>query len=520
MLGAPAPGAGTGGSPLVVGRYAIYDAIAQGGMATVHLGRLVGAAGFLRTVAIKRLHPQFAADPEFASMLLDEARVAARIQHPNVVPTLDVVVADRELLLVMEYVRGESLSRLVRRARDRGERIPPRVAVSIISGALQGLHAAHEARDEKGKSLDLVHRDVSPQNIMVGVDGTARVLDFGIAKAEGRLHTTKEGEIKGKVLYMPREQLAAEKLTRATDIYSAGIVLFEVLTGVRMFAGEGEVAAITRIINNEVRMPSEIDPELGVFNAVVRRATAASAEARHATAREFALELEAVMAPASIAQVSEWVQALAGDVLDQRERMVAEIERSTTRSKPPIATPGIEMPVIPPPSVPSQSGARLTADMFSPTSDRAPAPSIPLVPSAPSVPSAASQISGAHLAAPPPRRTGLLIALLAFMLLGAIGVIFFLLSRTASVAAPAPVAVTPSAPAASIVSAPVVMPTEKPLASATPSASASATAKPVAAAPPAPKPTATAVVKPKVNCDPPYVVDKQGHRHFIPECVQ
>src|SRR5687768_16120720 len=125
MHGANVPGVRASETLLVVGRYAIYDAIAQGGMATVHLGRLVGAAGFLRTVAIKRLHPQFAGDPDFAGMLLDEARVAARIQHPNVVPTLDVVVADKELLLVMEYVKGETLSRLVRRARDRGERIPP-----------------------------------------------------------------------------------------------------------------------------------------------------------------------------------------------------------------------------------------------------------------------------------------------------------------------------------------------------------------------------------------------------------
>src|ERR1700710_2743493 len=147
MQGAPQSSA----APTMVGRYAIYDAIASGGMATVHLGRLIGTAGFLRTVAIKRLHAQYAHDAEFTSMFLDEARLASRIQHPNVVSTLDVVMKDHELLLVMEYVRGESLSRLVRRAKDRGERLPPRVVVAIIAGALHGLHAAPIAVDEKGQ---------------------------------------------------------------------------------------------------------------------------------------------------------------------------------------------------------------------------------------------------------------------------------------------------------------------------------------------------------------------------------
>src|SRR5262245_394878 len=150
-------------------------------MATVHLGRLLGPVGFSRTVAIKRLHAQFATDPEFVSMFLDEARLAARIRHPNVVPTLDVVATEGELFVVMEYVHGESLSRLIKEEARNGRRIPPRIAASLISGTLQGLHAAHEARDERGNPLNIVHRDVSPQNILVGSDGIARVLDFGVA---------------------------------------------------------------------------------------------------------------------------------------------------------------------------------------------------------------------------------------------------------------------------------------------------------------------------------------------------
>jgi len=192
-------------------------------MATVHIGRLVGPAGFARIVAIKRMHAQFAADPDFVAMFLDEAWLAARIQHPNVVQTLDVVTTEGELFLVMEYVQGETLARLERSAREAGELPPARVVVGIASSMLHGLHAAHEAKDESGKALSIVHRDVSPQNVMVGVDGIARLLDFGVAKATVRLQTTREGQLKGKLAYMAPEQLAGQA-TRASDIYSAGVV--------------------------------------------------------------------------------------------------------------------------------------------------------------------------------------------------------------------------------------------------------------------------------------------------------
>src|SRR5437868_956560 len=182
--------------PRMVGRYAIFDEIASGGMATVYLGRLTGSGGFARTVAIKRLHPQFAKDPEFVTMFLDEARLAARIRHPNVVPTLDVVAASGELFHVMEYVQGESLSHLARGLKTRSERVPLRILLRIMNDVLQGLHAAHEARDERGVPLCIVHRDVTPQNVLVGVDGVARLLDFGVAKAAGRAHTTQDGQIK------------------------------------------------------------------------------------------------------------------------------------------------------------------------------------------------------------------------------------------------------------------------------------------------------------------------------------
>jgi serine/threonine-protein kinase len=238
------------------GRYVIGEEIAAGGMATVHLGRMLGDAGFARTVAIKRLHPQFAKDPEVCAMLLDEGRLSARIHHLNVVTTLDVVVSGDELFVVMEYVHGEALSALIRASIRRSARIPPRIVAAVLSGALRGLHAAHEARDPSGEPLGVVHRDVSPQNILVGSDGVARVLDFGIAKAAGRMQVTQDGRIKGKFGYMPPEQLHAEVLDRRADIYAAGVVLWEALVSARLFAGKGDTPDFARLLNPSVDPPS------------------------------------------------------------------------------------------------------------------------------------------------------------------------------------------------------------------------------------------------------------------------
>jgi len=195
-----------------IGRYVLFDELAAGGMATVHLGRLLGPVGFSRTVAIKRLHSQFSKDPEFVASFLDEARIAARIRHPNVVPTLDVVATADELFLVMEYVKGEALSTLVTLARKDSAGMPIPVCLAIVVNALSGLHAAHVATNEAGEPLGIIHRDVSPQNFLVGVDGVARVLDFGIAKAAGRAQQTRDGILKGKLSYMPPEQLHAGRL--------------------------------------------------------------------------------------------------------------------------------------------------------------------------------------------------------------------------------------------------------------------------------------------------------------------
>ena len=216
------------------GRYVLFDEIAAGGMATVHFGRQSGAAGFSRTVAIKRLHPNLAKDPEFVAMFLDEARLVARIRHPNVVPTIDVVATEGEVFVVMEYVHGESLARLRTAMAQAGRVADPRIVASVISGVLHGLHAAHEAKSEVGQPLNIVHRDVSPQNILVGIEGISRVLDFGVAKAIGRVQSTREGQIKGKLAYMAPEQLQGGHVTRRADIYAVAAVTWEAFTGQRL----------------------------------------------------------------------------------------------------------------------------------------------------------------------------------------------------------------------------------------------------------------------------------------------
>jgi serine/threonine-protein kinase len=343
----------------IVGRYALYDEIASGGMATVHIGRLLGPVGFSRTVAIKRLHRQYAREPEFVSMFLDEARLAARIRHPNVVGTLDVVSLDGELFLVMEYVQGESLVRLLRAVRERGEGVPIPIAASILVGVLEGLHAAHEATNDQGEPLGIVHRDVSPQNILVGTDGVARVLDFGVAKAAGRVQSTRDGQLKGKLGYMAPEQIAGNA-TRATDVHAASVVLWEMLTGRRLYHGENELQTYANILAGSAVPPSTYAPSVGAeLEKLVLQGLSPNPSARFASAREMARALQRTTLVASASDVGDWVQAVAGPEMGARAQKIAAIESTPARAI--VASPeSVEhrSPSHPPVSVEPQHGSR------------------------------------------------------------------------------------------------------------------------------------------------------------------
>jgi serine/threonine-protein kinase len=315
----------------VLGRYLLGEPIAAGGMATVHLGRLCGPAGFSRTVAVKRLHAHLASNPEFVQRFVDEARIASRIRHGNVVQTLDVVALDDELLLVLDYVHGESFARLRRLASAAGAAIPPRVASGIVGGVLRGLHAAHEAKSAKGVPLQLVHRDVSPQNILVGADGVARVLDFGIAKAAGRVTESVTKDLKGKIAYMPPEQVAGEEIDRRADLFAVGVVLWEALAGERLFRGEDPSSTMDAIYNKDP--PRLAVRELGVSGAiddVLSRALAKEPKDRFETADAMAHALEDALPPASDREIAEWVEHVAGDALAARVERVAAFEGDDT----------------------------------------------------------------------------------------------------------------------------------------------------------------------------------------------
>jgi serine/threonine-protein kinase len=408
------------------GRYEIVHPLATGGMGTVYLGRMRAARGVSLTVAIKRINAALASDPRIVRMFVDEARITSRVRHPNVVQTLDVVEEDGELLLVMEYVHGISLQRLLVAARDRGERLPLAVVVRIASDVLYGLHAAHEATNEQGKSLEIVHRDVSPQNILVGTDGIARVVDFGIAHATDRLETTLLGEVKGKLRYIAPEQFAREAVDRRADIYGVGLLMWEMLTGSAMRHGSSPGGLASAILAPRVEPPSSwvegVPPEL---DELVLKALANDPRERFAFATRMAAALETMLPPAPYTTVAELVRELGHDEITERKGWLDRAVTPDSRP-PPASTPSaasLSSPALVPGSSPRSSpsmerenakrvasgrralGALVAAGLaalalaFVLRRPAAPAPS--MGPSAPPDPPVASEEPGGP-AAPPP----------------------------------------------------------------------------------------------------------------------
>jgi eukaryotic-like serine/threonine-protein kinase len=390
--------------PLQIGRYVLHGEIASGGMAKVHFGRLVGTAGFAKTVAIKRLHRSLASTDSFRKMILEEARLAARVRHPNVVPPLDVVEERGELLLVMEYVHGESLARLLRAARTQGERAPLPVGAAILANVLHGLHAAHEARDESGAPLDIVHRDISPQNIMVGVDGVARVIDFGIAKAVTSEEMTSAGTVKGKVPYLSPEQLEGSPATRRTDVYAAAVVFWEVLTGRRLFGGNDDGEILRQIMGMDVEPPSALNPLVaGVVDDVVLKALARDPNDRFASARDMALALEAAVHLATATVVGAWTERLAAETLAERAERIREVEGAAS-SRDGAPSPGSgRTPAAADVELPAPSPARPTSPPPLPPAARPP-PS-PMQPTPSAIPAPPSR-GAPRITIPPPPAPG------------------------------------------------------------------------------------------------------------------
>ena len=322
--------------PRELGRYDLFDKIAAGGMASVHFGRMHGAVGFQRVVAIKRLHAHYANDAHFVDMFLDEARLAARLKHPNVIQTLDVVADEAEVYIVMEFVLGESLEALM--PRTDGRPIPLAVISAIVCNVLEGLHSAHEALSDTGDALGIVHRDVSPPNILVGEDGVARVFDFGIAKAAINTQETRDGVIKGKVTYMAPEQVLGG-VDRRADLYAVGVILWELLVARRRHAGERNDSLFLKLAQNQLAPLRPVAslrldaPE--AIDSVIACATDWESEHRFATAREMAMAIERVVRPAAAREVAEWLRVAAGARMERLADMMKRIEGDLApRSEP------------------------------------------------------------------------------------------------------------------------------------------------------------------------------------------
>ncbi|MEM9190438.1 MAG: serine/threonine-protein kinase [Myxococcota bacterium] len=335
--------------------YLKVSELAVGGMGRVDLAlRREGA--FRRLYAVKRLHPHLSQDADFQAMFLEEARIAGLIQHPNVVSVLDVGEDAEGPFLIMDFVDGLSLSSLMRRAKRAGEPIPIQVCARIGRDMALGLHAAHELKDHEARSLGLVHRDLSPQNVLVGWNGAVRITDFGIAKALGRSVKTSTGILKGKISYMAPEQLRFEEPDRRSDLFALGVILFELLAGERLYAKGTGAEAPRRILNEPPPDIGEGRPE--VPDGMVRllfELLAKDREARPPTALDVATRLGETLgelvASEGAVEIEAWVRDLASELKDDQERRlataVAEAE-SRPGGRLAVELPGVERSRRPP----------------------------------------------------------------------------------------------------------------------------------------------------------------------------
>jgi serine/threonine-protein kinase len=309
-----------------LGRYTLRYCVGRGGMAAVHLAQLTSAQGFRKWVAIKTVDPEYARNPTFVRLFLHEARLAARINHPNVCTVFDFGEAEGTYFLAMEYLHGEALSSVAKRAWA-GTGIPVHVAARIVADAARGLHAAHELRDEDGSPAGVVHRDVSPQNVFVLYDGVAKVVDFGIAKS--REARESGAVLRGKLAYMAPEQIEGREVDRRADVWALGVVLWELSLGRRLFRRESDEQVAAAVLDEPIPAPRLVRAEYPhALEAVVMRALARDPDRRYATAAELARDLELFLAelgiPAGAADVAEFMRELFADRLAERDAMLRQ----------------------------------------------------------------------------------------------------------------------------------------------------------------------------------------------------
>ncbi|MEZ0311299.1 MAG: serine/threonine protein kinase [Myxococcota bacterium] len=279
------------------GSYTLLEQIGVGGMAEVFLARHAGVEGFEKEVVIKRIRPHLSATDAFVTMFLGEAKLAAQLAHPNIVQIHDLGLIDASYFIAMEYVAGRDMSSIVPRAKSLDIPFPVEYALKIASNVCEALFYAHTKTDAHGNPLHIVHRDVSPENIRVAWNGNVKILDFGIAKAATQLHETKAGEVKGKLVYMSPEQVMGKPVDARSDVFSLGVVLYEALTGLKLFSGDNDLAIMNNIIDGKIYPPSyfrdDVQPEV---EAIIMRALEKDRKKRYQTAFDMQYDIDTFLA--------------------------------------------------------------------------------------------------------------------------------------------------------------------------------------------------------------------------------
>lgn len=342
-------------APTWFGNYEVLRRLQVGGMASLYLARRHGAAGFSRLVALKVVHPRLTARPGYVEMFVDEARICARISHPNVIHVEDFGVVDGVHYLVMEYLDGCSVAELLEQLGHEHRRLAPHLAARIVMQIAAGLHAAHETRGQDGTPLEVIHRDVSPSNILLSLDGNAKLIDFGVAKARNRLFETQDITLKGKYNYMAPEQAVRSSVDRRCDIFSLGVVFWELLVGRPLFPDDSILALSDRLYRTEVRAPSVANRAAPpVFDLLVLDMLRHDPARRLQTAAEVQHRI-AVVAPGAASDAASELRALVRDVRARRaaQRMAA-------------GTPGTSASPLPP--APARSASQAIPDLGWPAS--------------------------------------------------------------------------------------------------------------------------------------------------------
>ena len=316
------------------GKYTLIDRIAVGGMAEIFLARQAGLEGFEKTIVIKRIRPHLSKQASFVKMFLNEAKLAAQLNHPNIVQIYDLGKISESYFIAMEYIFGRDMRRIIPKADSMGIPFPMVYALKIASSVCEGLYYAHQKVDLYGNPLNIVHRDVTPENIFVSFDGTVKVLDFGIAKAANQIEQTRAGEIKGKLSYMSPEQCMGKPLDCRSDLFSLGTVLYEWLTGFKLFTGDSEVAILKSITEGKIYAPSYFKADIPeAVEAILMRALEKDRERRYQTAWDMQYDLDQFLSqyeftPSNI-HLSNFLKQLFNDELEEEKSRLADSPRPT-----------------------------------------------------------------------------------------------------------------------------------------------------------------------------------------------